>query len=237
MLTRACLALCLLACASPAWADSVNISDRGGTDVGYCEDNYTSSVLNPNDNGGGATSGYTGVNLGEWRALWRFDLSSIADTATITAASINFYGSHTGLSFTGTLCRIADANNDWVEGTANWTTETGASCWNKKIYNTTNWAGSAGLSTATTDYINTSLGTVTLASTGSKTLTLNAAGVTAIQNRLASDDIEFILFNNAGDGSFFQISSSENATAANRPQLSVTYTPAAAGQVICVTIF
>lgn len=40
----------------------------------------------------------------------------------------------------------------WVAGTANGANQVGSSCWNKLLYNTTDWPGSAGCGTSGTDY-------------------------------------------------------------------------------------
>jgi hypothetical protein len=52
----------------------------------------------------------------------------------------------------------------------------------------TNWAGSAGLSTPGTDYINTSLATATFVdeTTGWVTFTFNATGLAVIKNKLGT---------------------------------------------------
>jgi len=94
------------------------------------------------------------------RYLVQFDLSSVP--SPITSAELFFYVV-TSTSFTYTLYvyRILDANSDWVEGTKNGQAETGSPSWSAKKESVEPWAGSAGLSTADTDYDSNELGSRT----------------------------------------------------------------------------
>ncbi len=225
----------------PARADEVYISDRGGSHVGYILDNWLwghASALHWNS--GGDSQGWDGDSAGgDLRTLWRVDLSSIPDGSIVTAAEVVLLvNTISGGGITIILYEIANANNGWVEGTQSVAVETGSSDWNHYAHATTNWAGSAGLSTAGTDYINTSLGSVAATSTGTKTLTLNAAGRTAIEDRLASDDIEFVYYSSSyATDVYARWASSENPTTGNRPYLHITYTPPSDGAQIIVNIF
>ena len=223
--------LVTLLLASPVVADDYYISDQGGTHVGSCADNtiYSASAFNAyNLNYGGSATISVGSPAigGAGRVITRFDLSMIEDDAEPIAAEIVLVATViTGGGDTVSLYQIAAANNGWVEGTADGVTQAGSSCWNDYAYqNVTEWAGSAGLSTATTDYINTKLATdQAISTTGTKTFALNTSGLAAVKARLASDNIEF-LFNNltTTTGNFITFASSENGTAGNRPYLHIT---------------
>lgn len=217
----------------PAHAIDVYISDRGGSHVGYCEDNglfgdpFANAV---NLNYGAATNIWVGASaFGDYpiRTIQRYDLSMIPDGVIIQAAEIVIeVTTIIGSGDTVSLYQITDANNNWVEGTSSGATEVGASCWNDHTYqNVTEWAGSAGLSTAGIDYVNTKLMLdLAISTTGSKTLTLNAAGRIAIRKRLDDDDIEFLLHNTTTTQSnYAQFATSEHGTTSYRPYLKITY--------------
>lgn len=224
----------VLTISAPVQAIDVFISDRGGSHVGSCEDNalFGDPFANAyNFNFGGAPALFVGASPfgnNPIRTIHRYDISMIPGNATIQAAEIVIEVTLvTGSGDTVSLYMIADANNDWVEGSSNNETEVGASCWNDRTYpNSTEWAGSPGLSTAGTDYVNTKLmSDVAISTTGSKTLTLNAAGVASIEDRLGDGDIEFLFHNTTTtEDNLFYLASSENGTTAFRPYLKVTYT-------------
>ena len=219
---------------SPAHADEVYISDQGGSHVGAILDNYVGSVL-PNNNHGAGTllilGGKVGTGGGTNNVISRCDISDIPTGSTVTAAEMILEVNVVATGGTATLYEIHDNNNDWAEGTKVDAVEANSSCHNDHSYqDVQEWDGSPGLQTAGTDYINTSLGTVVMTSTGTKTLTLNATGRTAIEDRLATGDIEFLLrFSTYTDWQAVWLDSSESATTAERPVLHVTYTPPAAG--------
>lgn len=80
------------------------------------------------------------------------------------------YGAHSILS----------ANSGWVEGTQNGVLQSGTACYNYLSYNTTTWAGSAGLRTADTDYNSTYYDTETWSSGSAYTgILFDPASVTA----------------------------------------------------------
>ena len=179
-----------------------------------------------NNNFGVATTLY--LDSPSLVVLLRFDLSGILSTATCDAAALKLTPATNESSETYNLYKITDANGDWVEGTKNNATAgTGEPCWNKKAYNTVDWAGSAGMSTAGTDYVNTVLATFTGAVTAGTTfeLTFNASGLAILQD----------WFGDAANNGFLlkcehstekQFCSGEYSNAALRPILSVTYTEA-----------
>lgn len=71
-------------------------------------------------------------------ALTRISLSSIP-VGTITGFRAYLYRTD-GEGQDGTVFFVADAN-DWIEGTANGTPQTGSACWNQCKLNEQNWAG------------------------------------------------------------------------------------------------
>jgi len=161
------------------------------------------------------------------KILFRFDLSSIPSSATIISATLKMYSSGATQAQTYTIYKITDANGDWVEGTGNGTAVSGAPCWNYKAYHATtptSWAGSAGLSTAGTDYINTVLATATLGSiddTGLISIPFGASGLTVLQDWFGDASNNGLLLITSGADEYYH--SGESTTESYRPVLSVTY--------------
>ena len=176
------------------------------------------------------------------RALIRYVLSSIPSNAESSSASLKLIkvsGVVSSLAQTLTMYKIADANGDWIEGTKNkMTAGAGEPCWNAKEADgsggvTTAWAGSAGLSTAGTDYVNTSLGSVgtnRVDAIGTEyTIAINASGLTVLNSWFGdATNNGFLLYGAYGYG-HAGLGSSENTTEAYRPVLSITYTAATGG--------
>lgn len=162
------------------------------------------------------------------RFLIEFDISSIPGTATINSATLYFYIADATYSYASTLIDIYDisaANADWVEGTVNGTTEVGSSCWDKKIYNTTNWAGSAGLSTAGTDYINSVIGTLTVPNPPNLGTEFTASlDTTAVGTWRTTNNGQFVRARTeSGSNQGAHMGSSDHATTGYRPKLVVDY--------------
>ena len=107
------------------------------------------------------------------RALLKFDVSSIPANATIGSAMLTLEENPTSLDtvsntgFQVNLYQISSANYNWVQGPntgAALTSGQDGATWNDKDGNPssiTPWAGSAGLSTAGTDYVVTPITTYT----------------------------------------------------------------------------
>ena len=163
------------------------------------------------------------------KILIRFDLSGIPSSATCTAATLTLTSTiNQPVAVTYNAYKITDANGDWVEGTKNAATAgTGEPCWNNKFYNTTNWAGAAGLATAGTDYIDTVLATVTSALTANTGLAIafNASGLTVLQSWFEDASNNGLLITVAGT-STYTFHSGEAETVGYHPVLSITYTEA-----------
>lgn len=210
----------------------VNIAVTAGVGADTRIANHTNPLIQ-NSNYGASVTLMTSNNAtyGK-RSLFRFDLSTISSSVTITAATLKLYSSGATAAQTFSVYKIADANGDWIEGTqVTGAAETGSPCWNYKAYHAstpTNWAGSAGLSTAGTDYVNTVLATKTLsaaiADTDLMEVVFNAAGLAVLQDWLGdATNNGLIMMSNSSDESFH---SGESTTEAYRPVLSITYTEA-----------
>lgn len=161
--------------------------------------------------------------------MFRFDLSGIAAGQVCTAATLKLYHADTnGIDNTYKLYKITDANGDWVEGTKdNATAGDGEPCWNKKAYNTVNWAGSVGLETPGTDYINTSLAEVT--TPGSITanavleIPFTAAGLTVLQSWFGAATNNGLLMLRTAGTTIGTFHSKEATTSGYRPVLAITH--------------
>jgi len=168
-------------------------------------------------------------------ALLKWDVSSIPSDSTISSASLKLYVSTAGAK----VYNLYNMRRAWVEGTlttgatsntsANWNTYNGVDAW-----------GTAGAANTTTDRYDLNMwdaDATTFASTGSKTVDLNANGIAAIQGWITGTNYGVTIQNYATSGSNddLQISSSENTTVTNRPTLNVTYCVSSTDPTISVT--
>ena len=165
------------------------------------------------------------------KSLLRFNLSSI--TGSVISASLDLFIGDATYSYANTIVdiyKITDANGDWIEGTANSAAQTGSPCWNYKAYHAstpTNWAGSTGLSTAGTDYVNTVIGTFTVPSSfsvGTKlTASLSASVVNEWMGESTNNGILLRPRTLTGSNQGFHFCTKEHTTESYRPALTVTY--------------
>ncbi|QRN94997.1 DNRLRE domain-containing protein [Archangium violaceum] len=143
-------------------------------------------------------------------ALLRFDVSSIPATALVQSARLTF---NVRNATSGEGFFVYAANRAWNESQATWTNATSSTTW------------ATGGASGASDRGTTSFATLLPSAVGKYSVDLNAAGVTAIQGwvRNAGSNNGFVLdaLTNM-DG--LELDSSESTTAANRPQLTVTYT-------------
>jgi hypothetical protein len=173
--------------------------------------------------------------------LFRFDLSSVSSSATVSAGTlgltkINAAGTNAAASHN--IYKITDANGDWVEGTGNFSANAAAGqcCYNAKVADgsggvTTAWAGSAGLGTAGTDYVNTKLcadlaHNRTDAQYTVHKFTFNSDGYAVLQSWCGDATNNGLLVKKISGGDDTQWGTAEHATESYRPVLTVTYTAA-----------
>lgn len=188
---------------------------------------------------------YTPAGVSQ-RALLAFDVASIPSTAVCNSATVTITRSPQSdvYVYTQTIYSIAAANAAWVEGTKNGATAgAGESCWNALAADgaggvTTAWAGSAGLSTAGTDYEIGAIGLYTGnrndAAGTQYTASLNIDRVAAWFGTPNSN--YGMLFIPSGVGAGIS-ASSDHATAAYRPKLTVEYTLPGGGGVFVSGVF
>jgi hypothetical protein len=114
----------------------------------------------PNDNTGARAALEIG-SLGEGeirRSIIRFDVTSLlGQYSTINSVTLRFTSATTpdGTDFVQAF-QIAPANSTWVEGTGipvDFLSDSGSSTWNERVGGLSSWAGSAGLTSAETDYL------------------------------------------------------------------------------------
>jgi hypothetical protein len=157
-----------------------------------------------------------------YRSLIGFDLSSFSPPYDISGASLTLWvsGRAGATNVPNSLYAISSANGDWTEGQATWN--------NKNQSLTTPWAGSPGLSTATTDYLTTALAPtqVTPTVSSSMTFTFNAAGIALIQSWIDNplSNTGFLLRQPDGTNSIDAFHSSESGTLIFHPLLTLEVT-------------
>lgn len=175
----------------------------------------------PDRNYGGYTYFVTSTQR---KNLLRFDLSSISSDAICDSGTLSLY-SATNSSTTFNFYKISDANGDWVEGTQTGQTAIGAvATWNNKSFSpAVAWAGSAGLSTPGTDYINTVIATFTGSISGNTKFdnVFNDDGKAVLQSWFGDITNNGLLMYSATADLY--IHSSNSATEGYRPVLTVTY--------------
>ena len=209
---------------------SVNTGSGGDT---------TLNTAIPTSSRGSSTTIQVSTGATQRKGLIRFDLSSIAAGSITTAAALKLTsGGIYVATVSYNIYKISDANGDWIEGTSSSTpAPSGEPCWNAKVADgsagvTTAWAGSAGLSTAGTDFIDTILATYDNTS-GNYDLAINtqydwdfnSSGLTVINSYFGQATNNGFLFTQTGtvQTSFHSV---EATTESYRPVLTVTYTAA-----------
>ncbi|MGH2687937.1 MAG: DNRLRE domain-containing protein, partial [Actinomycetota bacterium] len=147
-------------------------------------------------------------------ALLRWDVSSIPPGSVVQSAilTLNVTNSSTH------SYQLYELRRSWVEAQATWTVYATGSAWQL--------AGAQGA----LDRGTTPLGTLAPTAAGPYVLTLNAAGLAAVQSWVNSPGTNFgFLVANATSVDGVVFDSSEAPTAASRPKLSVRYAPPAGG--------
>lgn len=158
--------------------------------------------------------------------LMRFNVSSLAGRfASINSVTLRLYfnGANANAGVIQVFA-VAPANAGWVEGSGG-TAVSGVSCWSRRVYPSTNWAGSQGASTPNTDYVDMVLASApyAAAATGqSFDLVLPDASIinTWLGGTNAGLYLRTVLQNNQ------VIFHSSESTVALRPELIINYNPA-----------
>jgi hypothetical protein len=181
-----------------------------------------------------------------YKYLLQFDLSSIPSGSSCTSATLHFYRSEAGESTSRTinLYAIASGNAGWVAGTkAGDTAAAGECCYAALAANgsggvTTAWAGSAGLSTADTDFESSAVGS--FSSTGNSANGTDYA-ISLTTTRIAqwfgvSNTNYGLLVVGGGTGwyDYHIFGTAENPTTGYRPKLVIEYT---SGATVTLPVF
>lgn len=160
----------------------------------------------------------------------RWNLTSIPYNAQIVSATLQLYDTdyvNRNRNSPINIYQPSAANAGWVVGSTTDNSEVGAVCWNKKTFDTVAWAGSAGMSTPTTDYINTSLAAYTFVdgASGFKTITFNATGLAYIQSLFGTTGGAGILIvgDEVNSNCLNILKSSDHVDGSDRPILTITY--------------
>lgn len=159
------------------------------------------------------------------RGLIKFDFSSIPSAAILSSATLEIYMSAEGSDFARTI-GIYRIIRSWVETQTTWNiASTGV-----------NW-GSPGGANTTTDINPTAIGSKAMTTTeavGFKSFVLNTATVQGwINGSILNYGMHLKNTSEADESASWTFSSSNNATSANRPKLTLNYiVPAGGSQVI-----
>lgn len=166
------------------------------------------------------------------KGLIRFDLSSIPSGSICTSAVLYLYQMASGAAnaWTVSIYSIAIGNTAWIEGTRNAVLAlAGEPCWNALAADgaggvLTPWAGSAGLSTAITDYEAIAIGSFNgNRSNPNGTEYSTALTAARVQGWFGATNMNYGALPVA-PGNIGGIASSDHATADRRPKLVTTYT-------------
>ncbi|MCD4825545.1 MAG: PEP-CTERM sorting domain-containing protein [Phycisphaerae bacterium] len=164
--------------------------------------------------------------------LLRFDITSLGSVSNldITGAEIELSYQSDSIG-TGSMVvymyEILPANAGWVEGRGvGLDVVSGESTWNNRQHSSTAWAGSAGCSTAGTDYNGTAVGTVTLTDNGANAIftITNAAMLNTLEDWAdgTATNAGFVIFTSSTSRVSFDTTDTSGGTA---PKMTITYTP------------
>jgi hypothetical protein len=165
-----------------------------------------------------AGSIYLAGNTSYWRSLLRFDLSEIPPGAEIVSAELTLTAVNGVLTTSPQTFSVYRVTKAWLEDQVTWANYLTATAW----------------ATAGGDY-DTDLGDSTSLADPTDDLVFDGLAEVvsdAVDDRLGSLDLILVGPATAGEGNYFIAASSDDATAANRPRLVVTYRPIAAVEQI-----
>lgn len=152
------------------------------------------------------------------RTLIKFDLSSIPTGSTINFAILRFRDVGTDFTDNARAIQVYRLLRSWTEGTATWNTTDGSTSW-----------GTAGAGNTTTDREASSIGSVTLPNppVAGKDywISLNASAVQEMISGGSFTNNGFMLKADTETNDMHRLYSRNDATAANRPDLWINYTP------------
>lgn len=190
---------------------------------------YQDNPNNSNGLGGYFIAGNTSSSSPR-RALLRFDLSSIPAGSTVSSVSLQLTLNKTKAG--ATTMNLHKVSAAWGEGTSNAGSDPGGNdgsgvaatagdaTWIRRVFNTTNWTTAGG------DFSATVSGTTSVGTPGVFTWS-GAQMITDVQGwvNTASTNFGWLLKSTeAGSKHAKRFASRNNATAADRPKLTVVYT-------------
>ncbi len=184
-------------CSAPSGTTTVSLQNGTNSYTGN-DDTYLRSKL-ATTNYGSATTLQHDLNDstgGNEYSLLKWNVSSIPAAAAVQTVTLGFTVSNSSAG----AYNVYQYNNAWVESTATWTNQTPDS------------------------YLGSLVGTITATSTGTKSITLNAAGVAMVQGWVnGTVTNNGILIKSASTTDGLDIRSSEYSTVASRPMLTIQY--------------
>jgi hypothetical protein len=163
-----------------------------------------------------------------YTSLFRFLLTTIPHPIVAAVLSIwNTDSAFTIADLQSDLHAILPANSSWIEGTKDGTTAAvGEPCWNQRVYTIANWAGQAGCLKSGTDYDASILASAIFRDGIPEWLdfTLDA---TIVEAQRTGVNAGFLLKAHilTGTSNRGVAASSQHATQALHPKLTVTYQP------------
>lgn len=145
----------------------------------------------------------------DYSALLKWDLSSIPAGKTVTNVTLTF----NVVDSSANVYELYALRRDWTETVATW----------NKATSTVNWT-TAGASNTSSDRENTILGTISASTTGTKTITLTAAGIAKVQSWINSPSSNYgFIIQDYANSDGLDINSSEATTVTQRPIITITY--------------
>jgi hypothetical protein len=191
-----------------------SVSSEAVDDAYIRDDNAT------NNYGITTTLRVTSGTTNQRSSLLRWNLSFIPTTALISSASVTLNVTQAGSQ----VYNLYNLRRNWLEGTGNGSATGDGATWN--TYDGVNSWGIAGASNTTSDREDTTLWNATASSfnaTGSRSVALNASGITVVQGWIAGTTNNFgvILQNYSGTNNEMRFASAENALAA--ATLTISY--------------